>query len=265
MCCKTLVRDKSLKILIRKCDFMENCVPQTKPRGFMKGFKDGVPIALGYIPVSIACAISAIKAGLSIGVSELLGAVLFTGTGQQAAINLLKGGETAIIMYAITLFVINCRYMLFSISIAQRFEKDMKLWQKILFGILNSDEIFGFAMKEQGMLEPSYLLGLGTSPYIGFFVGTTVGSLVTDLLPASVSSALGIILFAMFIAIIVPAAKESKSVRMVVLIALILSLVMECIPAVKAYLDASWIIIICAIVTSLIGAWLFPIKEKGGK
>lgn len=244
---------------------MENCTGIAKPKGFMKGFKDGMPIALGYIPISIACAISAIKAGLSFGVSELLGAVLFTGTGQQAAINLLKGGETAIIMYAITLFVINCRYMLFAISIAQRFEKGMKLWQKILFGILNTDEIFGFAMKEKGTLSPSYLLGLGTSPYIGFFVGTTVGSLVTDLLPASISSALGIILFAMFIAIIVPAAKESKSARGVIFIALALSVIMECVPTIKVYLDASWIIIICAIATSLIGAWLFPIKEEGGK
>lgn len=244
---------------------MENCTGVDKPKGFMKGFKDGMPIALGYIPISIACAISAIKAGLSFGVSELLGAALFTGTGQQAAINLLKGGETAIIMYAITLFVINCRYMLFAISIAQRFEKGMKLWQKILFGILNTDEIFGFAMKEKGTLSPSYLLGLGTSPYIGFFVGTTVGSLVTDLLPASISSALGIILFAMFIAIIVPAAKESKSARGVIFIALALSVIMECVPTIKVYLDASWIIIICAIATSLIGAWLFPIKEEGGK
>ena len=69
----------------------------------------------------------------------------------------------------------------------------------------------------------------------------------------------------MFIAIIVPAAKESKSVRMVVLIALVLSIIMECIPMIKAHLEASWIIIICAILTSLIGAWLFPIKEEGGK
>lgn len=242
---------------------MENCTSLAKPKGFMKGFKDGMPIALGYIPITIACAIMAIKAGLSMGVSELLGSALYSSTGQKAAIDLLKGGETSIIMYMITLFVINCRYVLFSISIAQRFEKDMKPWQKILFGILNTDEIFGFAMKEKGALSPSYLIGLGTSPYIGFFIGTTIGSLVTDLLPVSVSSALGIILFAMFIAIIVPAAKESKSIRFVVFIALVLSVVMECIPAIKAYLDASWIIIICAIVSSLVGAWLFPIKEEG--
>ena len=244
---------------------MENCTRVDKPKGFIKGFKDGIPIALGYIPISIACAIVAIKAGLSIGISELLGSVLYTSTGQKAAIDLLKGGETAIIMYMVTLFVINCRYVLFSISIAQRFEKGMKLWQKVLFGLLNTDETFGFAMKEKGSLSPFYLLGLGTSPYIGYFIGTTIGALVTDLLPASISSALGIILFAMFIAIIVPAAKESKSIRFVVFVALVLSVVMECIPVIKAHLDASWIIITCAIVTSLIGAWLFPIKEEGGK
>ena len=75
---------------------MANTSPQTTTRGFMRGFKDGIPVALGYIPIALACAISAIQAGLSVGVSELLGAMVFTGSGQQAAINLLKGGTTAI-------------------------------------------------------------------------------------------------------------------------------------------------------------------------
>ena len=241
---------------------MANTSPQTAPRGFMRGFKDGIPVALGYIPIALACAISAIQAGLSVGVSELLGAMVFTGSGQQAAINLLKGGTTAIWLYALTIFVVNCRYILFAISIAQRFDPKMKTWQRVLFGVLNTDEIFGVAMKEKGTLEPSYLLGLGTSPYLGFLLGTTLGAVATDLLPVAIRPALGIMLYAMFIAIIVPSAKKSRPVLAVVCIALLLSFIMECIPAIKAVLDSSWIIIICAIVTSLIGAFLFPIKDQ---
>ena len=240
---------------------MANTSPQTTTRGFMRGFKDGIPIALGYIPIALACAISAIQAGLSVGVSELLGAMVFTGSGQQAAINLLKGGTTAIWLYALTIFVVNCRYILFAISIAQRFDPKMKTWQRVLFGVLNTDEIFGVAMKEKGTLEPSYLLGLGTSPYLGFLLGTILGAVATDLLPAAIRPALGIMLYAMFIAIIVPSAKKSRPVLVVVCIALLLSFIMECIPAIKVVLDSSWIIIICAIVTSLIGAFLFPIKD----
>lgn len=239
---------------------MSNSNPQVA-RGFMKGFKDGIPVALGYIPIALACSIAGIQAGLGIKLTELLGTMVFSGSGQKAAIDLFVSGETAVIMYALTLFVVNCRYMLFAISIAQRFDPNMKTWQRVLFGILNTDEIFGVAMKEKGTLESSYLIGLGTSPYIGFFVGTTLGAIATDFLPVSLRSVLGIMLYAMFIAIIVPSAKKSKAVTTVVLIALGLSAVMECIPAVKAHLEASWIIIICAVVTSLIGALLFPMKE----
>lgn len=233
-----------------------------KKKGYMQGFKDGIPIGLGYIPVSMACGISAAKAGLSFGMSEIMSLLMYTGSGQAAGLNLFVGGETAIMMYIITLFVMNCRYILFSVSIAQKFDKSMGTLQRIGFGLFNTDEIFGVAMQQKGLLNSSYLFGLATVPYIGFIVGNTLGACFTSLLPASVVSALGIMLCAMFIAIIVPAAKESKPVLFVVLIALVLSFVLECIPFIKANLTSGWTIIICAVVTSLIGAIAFPIEEE---
>lgn len=235
---------------------------KVKSSGYIKGFKDGIPIGLGYIPVSIACGIAACKAGLSFGVSQIMGMLLYTASGQMAAVNLLKGGETAVIMYALTMFVMNCRYLLFSMSIAQKFDKSMNTFERVAFGLLNTDEIFGVAMKEKGDLKAPYLFGLATVPYFGFMIGNAIGSFSTGLLPQPVSSALGIIIFAMFIAIIVPPAKESKPVMAVVLMALAASIILECIPVVTAHLTAGWIIIICAIVTSVIGALLFPIEEE---
>lgn len=239
-------------------------VNTTKKKGYMQGFKDGIPIGLGYIPVSMACGIAAAKAGLSFGMSEIMSILMYTGSGQAAALNLFVGGETAIMMYVITLFVMNCRYMLFSMSIAQKFDKSMGTLQRISFGLLNTDEIFGMAMKEKGLLGFPYLLGLGTAPYIGFVLGNTIGACFTNLLPAAITSALGIMLPAMFIAIIVPSAKESKPVLIVVLIALVLSFVLECIPFIKENLTSGWTIIMCAIVTSLIGAIAFPVEEMEG-
>lgn len=238
-------------------------VSTDKKKGYMHGFKDGIPIGLGYIPVSMACGIAAAKAGLSFGMSEIMSILMYTGSGQAAALNLFVGGETAIIMYVITLFVMNCRYMLFSMSIAQKFDKSMGTLQRIGFGLLNTDEVFGMAMKEKGLLGFPYLLGLGTAPYIGFVLGNTIGACFTNLLPAAITSALGIMLPAMFISIIVPSAKESKPVLIVVLIALVLSFVLECIPFIKENLTSGWTIIICAIVTSLIGAIAFPVEEMG--
>lgn len=241
---------------------MKECNQGTKSSGYMKGFKDGIPIGLGYIPASIACGFAAVQTGMSAWMAQFMSMAIYTASGQLAALNLFSGGETAAIMYALTLLIMNCRYILFSITIAQKFDKSMGTLQRIGFGLLNTDEIFGVAMQQKGELGASYLFGLATVPYIGFVIGNAVGCFTTGLLPAAVSAALGIVVYAMFISIIVPPAKKSKPVLVVVLMALGMSVILECIPAIKAHLSAGWTIIICAVVTSLAGAVLFPVEES---
>lgn len=227
---------------------------------FLRGLKDGYPIGLGYIPVSMAVGIGGIKCGMPFNLLEILSMLIYSGTGQLTAQNLYAAGETAVLMYAITLFIINCRYILFSISMAQKFGKSMGTLQRIIYGFFNTDEIYAIAMKQRGDLEAPYLFGLATIPYIGFLVGNTLGAVFTNLLPPSISSALNIMLYAMLIAMIVPPAKRSKPMFIVTLIALALSYVMEC-TGVKAYIQPGLIIVICAVVTALIGAVLFPVEE----
>jgi len=229
---------------------------------YLRGLKDGVPIGLGYIPIALACGIATSKAGISFLLSQLMEVLIYSGAGQTAAVTLFKGGETVVIMYALAILVANCRYMLFSMSLAQRLDPSMSLIERALVGALNTDEIFGVVVKEKGYIKFKYFLGVATIPFICFALGNTIGSFRTDLLPNSISSALGIIIYAMFIALIVPPAKESKPVFIVVLMALIISVIFECIPAVTQFLSAGWIVILCAIITASVGALLFPVEEK---
>lgn len=230
--------------------------------GYMKGFKDGIPIGLGYIPASMACGFAAVQSGIGPWMAQLMSMAIYTASGQLAAVNLFSGGETAAIMYALTLFVMNCRYILFAITISQKFDKNISALQRIGVGLLNTDEIFGVAMQQKGELSASYLFGLSTAPYLGFVIGNSLGCFTTGLLPKAVLAALGIVVYTLFISVIVPPAKKSKPVLIVVSMALGMSVILECIPAVKAHLSPGWIIIICAVVTSLIGAVLFPVEEK---
>lgn len=241
---------------------MENTAKLAKHGGFMKGLRDGLPIGLGYLPVSLACGIMAAKVGIPFKFAELLSLLIYSGSGQVAAQTLYAGMETSILMYALTIFVMNCRYILFSISIAQRFDKSMGTLQRIIFGFFNTDEIYVVAMKQKGQLSAPYLFGISVCPYLGFLIGNTAGILFTNFLPKSVTSALGIMIYAMFIALIIPPAKHSKPVAIVTLIALAMSFVMECIPAIKAHLQPGLIIIICAVVTATIGAIAFPVKQE---
>ncbi len=230
--------------------------------GFIKGLKDGVPISLGYFPVAFAFAVAATKLGFPIWLAELMDALVYTGSGQFAVLNLIQGGETALFMYALTIFAINCRYILLSLALSQRLDPSVGVLQRMVFGFFNTDEIFAVATQGKGKLKAPYLFGVATAPYIGWAIGSLIGCLFTDMMPVSVSMAMGIILYAMFIAIIVPAVKNSRPVLWIVLISIVLSFVMECNPFVRKFLSAGWIIIICAFVSSLIGAVLFPISDE---
>lgn len=241
---------------------LENTAKLANQSGFMKGLKDGLPIGLGYFPVALACGIMAAKVGIPFKFAELLSLLIYSASGQVAVQNLYAGMESSILMYALTIFVMNCRYILFSVSIAQKFDKSMGVLQRIIFGFFNADEIYVLAMKQQGELGAPYLFGIAVCPYLGFLIGNTAGVIFTNFLPKSIISALGIMIYAMFIALIIPPAKHSKPVAIVTLIALCMSFLMECIPAIKSNLGPGITIIICAVVTATIGAIVFPVKQE---
>lgn len=229
---------------------------------FKKGLKDGVPIALGYFPVAFACGVAAAKTGLVLWLSQLMSCLIYTGSGQFAILNLIQGGEMVLFTYALTIFIVNCRYVLLSLALSQRLDPDMGIFQRMLFSFFNTDEIFAIVTQQKGNLKSSYLFGIATLPYISWALGTLIGTLFTDIMPLSISTAMGIIIYAMFIAIIVPALKTSKPVLYVVMISVLLSVVMECTPVIKNWLSSGWIIIICTVMASLVGALLFPINKE---
>ena len=83
----------------------------------------------------------------------------------------------------------------------------------------------------------------------------------STILPETIISALGVALYGMFIAIVVPPATEHREIRIVVILALILSAAFYYLPVLKQ-VSSGFMIIICTVVAAAIGAVLFPIKEE---
>ena len=92
----------------------------------------------------------------------------------------------------------------------------------------------------------------------GWTFGTFLGAAAGEILPADIISALGIMLYGMFIAIIVPPASKNKSIFVVVAFAAAMSTLCRYF---LTFLSSGFVVIICGISASLIGAWLFPVKE----
>ena len=226
---------------------------------FRQGIRHGIPIGLGYLSVSFAFGMKAVGDGLNVFEAVLVSMTNLTSAGQIAALPLMVGGASLAEM-ALTQLTINLRYALMSLSLSRKLDGSMGTPQRLVFSFANTDEIFAVASSQPGKVGKYYLYGLMLTPWIGWSLGTFLGAAAGTLLPAFVRSALGIAIYGMFLAIILPPARESRPVRFVVLIAVALSLCFHYIPGLNT-VSSGFVIIICGVLAAAAGAWLFPAEE----
>lgn len=230
---------------------------------FQKGLKDGLPICLGYISVSFAFGMLATQGGLPVWTALLISMTNMTSAGQVAGTNLILSGGM-FLEIAVTTFVINIRYMLMSLSLSQKVDEAMTSLQRWVLSFGVTDEIFAVAMQQSGSINARYLSGLILTPYLGWSLGTLLGGTATDLLPQSVRTALGIAIYGMFIAIIIPPARHSAPVARVIAVAAGLSCLLKWVPGLNR-ISGGWAIILCAVIASAYAALRYPVQEAEGR
>ncbi len=228
---------------------------------FLKGMRDGLPITLGYFAVSFAFGILAVDSGCTPLEAALISITNLTSAGQFAGLAVIAQAGT-LIEAAVTQLVINARYILMSVSLSQKVDRHFKGVWRWLCGYAVTDEIFAVAIQSEGELSRSYFAGLMILPVLGWTSGTFLGALMGTILPDMVTNALGIALYAMFIAVFIPKSMEDKKVGIVVLLAVGVSLLLYYVPVLSG-ISAGFAIILCAVIASAVGALFFPVKEEG--
>ena len=226
------------------------------------GLRDGMPICLGYVAISFAFGLMAAGAGLSVSEAVLISAFNLTSAGQLAALPIIASAGS-LIELALTQLLINLRYSLMSISLSQRFDKSIKLIDRFYLAFVLTDEIFAAGIGKNQILGRKYLVSLLILPYIGWSLGTALGAIAGNILPEILVSALGISMYAMFVAILVPVAKDSRPILITVLASIVLSVAFEYIPYLSSIPDG-FVIIIVALTVSVTLAILFPIPDEDG-
>ena len=224
------------------------------------GRRDGIPIAVGYFSVSFTFGMLAVRDGISPFHSVLISLLNLTSAGQFAGLTVIVSGASLLEM-ALTQLVINIRYALMSISLSQKLDSSLKSFQRMLIAYGNTDEIFAVASSKPGSVGSRYMYGLIALPVLGWVGGTLTGAVASTLLPAAVISALGVALYGMFIAIVVPVAKENREVLIVAGSALLFSTAFYYLPVLRE-ISSGFTIIICTVAAAGIGAVLFPVKEE---
>lgn len=225
---------------------------------FFKGMFHGIPIALGYLSVSFGFGIMAVKSGLSVLTAVIISAANLTSAGQAAAVGIIASGG-AVIEMALTQFIINIRYSLMSLTLSQKLDKSFKLPQKLIASFGITDEIFVVAASRPKKLTPFYMYGLIITPFIGWTLGTFLGAWAGELLPTFIADAMGILLYGMFIAIIIPPARKERKIIVVIAAAIVFSCGFKfLLPSVSS----GFAVIISAVAAALIGALFFPVEQK---
>lgn len=227
---------------------------------YKTGVHTGLPVGLGYFSVSFGFGAMAVAQGLKALDATLISASNLTSAGQFAGLTLIVAMGTLWEMI-VTQIVINSRYSLMSLALSQRMGEKIGFFPRLFIAFFNTDEIFALAMARKQPLTVPFMLGLGTLPFFGWTGGTLMGALAGSVLPQDIRAALGVMLYGMFIAIVVPPAKQEKPVFITLLLALTFSCLFAWVPALKT-VSAGISIVICTVAAASIAAVLFPTEDE---
>lgn len=225
---------------------------------FLRGMYHGIPIALGYLSVSFGFGIMAAKAGLSVLAASAISATNLTSAGQAAGVDIIAASGAIIEMILVQL-TINIRYSLMALSLSQKLDRKFTAPHRLAASYGITDEIFAVCSAQKQPLTPAYMYGMILVAFVGWVTGTALGAEAGQLLPAAVNSAMGIVLYGMFLAIIIPPSKKQKSVLAVVVAAAAVSILFK---YVFTMVSGGFAVIISAVAASLVGAALFPVKDE---
>ena len=224
---------------------------------FKKGLRDGIPISLGYFSVAFGFGILCASVGLTPWEAVAISASNLTSAGQVAGVGVIAAGGSYLEM-ALTQLVINSRYSLMGLSLSQKLDDSFDTPNRLLISFSITDEIFAACNSKVERLNKWYMYGIIPISAFGWILGTYIGATAGQILPQALSDAMGIVLYGMFLAVIIPAARGNRGILAVICIAALLSILFQ---YVFTAVSSGFAIIICAILAAAVGAVLFPVHE----
>ena len=228
---------------------------------FKQGCQNAIPICLGYIAVSFVFGIEAVKIGMSVFQAGFTSLVNVTSAGQFSALDIIAR-EGSYIELIILQLIINLRYLLMSCALSQKLDPSITTLQRLVISYGVTDEIFALSFFKKGRLRPAYSYGLILVSVFGWVLGTVLGAFSGKILPHRLLSCLGLAIYGMFIAIIIPDTRKSKGALAVVLSSMALATIFNYVPVLASHISSGFRIIIITIVVAAAAAIIWPVDPE---
>lgn len=238
-----------------------NTITLNKRKEYAQGLRMGIPIGIGYFVVAFALGINAKEAGFSAGQAGLASMLLMASAGEYALFTLVSAGASYLEI-AIMELVANARYLLMSCSLSQKLDDSVNLPKRFLIGQSVTDEMFGAAIARDHKVTTLFYFGMMCVAIPGWSIGTILGVLVGSVLPSDIVTALGVGLYGMFIAIVIPPCKKSTAIFLAVLTSAVSSCIFTLVPFFSGISEGVRTIILTIVISSVF-AIFFPVDDNG--
>ncbi|NLD33344.1 MAG: AzlC family ABC transporter permease, partial [Clostridiales bacterium] len=128
----------------------------------------------------------------------------------------------------------------------------------VSFGV--TDEIFALSMAAKEPLSPWYSFGMMGLCIFGWTLGTALGATLGGVLPAPLMNALGIALYAMLTAAIVPPSRDNRLLRLIIVVSMAASGAAAVLPLLSAISKGLRIVLLTLVITGW-AALRHPLEE----
>lgn len=196
--------------------------------------------------MGIGYAAIAIKAGFTPLQTVSMSVLVYAGAGQIIAASMVLS-SASVMAVILTNFVVNLRYFVMSTCVLNQVEES-NLGLNILAAHVTVDESFAmFSLSEDSSIW--IYLGIAIISWLSWIIGAAIGVVVLDLLPVIVTNSFNISLYALFVAILVPAIKKSKQIAILVLITAVLNIILS-------QLIGNWSLIVSTLIGAAVGMYI---------
>jgi 4-azaleucine resistance transporter AzlC len=190
-------------------------IMKNRKQEFWSGVRDEAPILLGVVPFGLLFGALAISAHLSSLAAQAMSSIIFAGSAQFIAAQLVGTGTSGLVILLVV-FVVNLRHALYSASVAPHVRHLGTGW-KLLLSYLLTDEAYAVTIthyNREGDLPDRhwYFLGAGLTLWSAWQASTAVGIFIFIGAQIPANWPLSFVLPLTFIALVVPALKDRAGV-----------------------------------------------------
>ncbi len=230
-----------------------------KLQNYVRGLKNGLPIAIGYFAVSFSLGILMRNTGLDPLQGLVMSLTNNTSAGQAASLEIIAYNGTYFEM-ALSQLVINLRYFLMSTALAAHLAPGLSLGKRLIIGFDVTDEIFASLIGQGRSVNEYFAFGLSSITIPCWAAGTALGIVFGDILPSSIVSCLSVALYAMFLAVVIPAGRKNLKIMILVIFSMAMSYIFS-LDFIRTYISSGSAIIILTVAISAIASLVWPVEE----